>query len=318
MSLYRFISLKISNLRNDTWLIIFSIILATVFWLFATLSNIYSETLEYKVSYKNLPDNIVLTNPPINKIQLDVKGKGWNLILSHLKQRKSVKIDLQALKLRPYILTKYLLKEINHQFSNDYEIIDVVPDTIFFPFEKKIVKKIPVQFKSEISFAKQFDLADNILIEPDSIFIEGPKNIIDSTHSWPTTTLKLQELKNKVDTNLLLLKSPVFAVKLSTNKVKVHLTVEEFTESKISIPIDIIQSNKTTSYVIYPKKIIITYQVPLSKYENVLPALFKSEVNLDDLTSSNTTTLPINLKYSPDFLKRIQFEPKFVECIKYE
>ena len=66
-------------LKTDRAILMICISIAFVFWLMTKLSYSYKDSIVVNLEYQ-IPDNKVFTNPPAQHLEVDIEGKGWDLL----------------------------------------------------------------------------------------------------------------------------------------------------------------------------------------------------------------------------------------------
>jgi len=301
--------------------------LSSLFWLLTSLSKDYSEVIRIPVDYQNLPKDMLVINKPALYVEAEVKIFGFDLLWYWLQFDKAeLLVEATPNKMRNiirngekihFVLVNEKKNRIVGDFDNQFQILNLSPDTLFVQLVPLFSKKVPVKLKAEILFEKQFGMVDNPNLLPDSILLSGAKKTIDTINAvhteleiWKnlsesvTATLQLQ----KFDENLL--------VQFSENQVEVELNVVEFTEGRITLPVKIIAENPQRVKV-FPQQVDLTYQVPLAAYENIKTEQFQVSVNVPQSASQELLRLTVNVDGQPSHVRQIRVNPPQVEFIRH-
>ena len=81
----------------------FFLLLAAAAWLGQALNETYVASIEYPVKYTNLPPNRMLSQPPLERLTLQVQADGYTIISSRLKYKRPLSYNINAFAL--YSLT---------------------------------------------------------------------------------------------------------------------------------------------------------------------------------------------------------------------
>ena len=298
--------------------------LASLFWLLTSLSKEYVDEIRIPVTYQNLPENLLIVNELQHEVNAEAKGFGFNL-LWYWMNFEQVEILVNA---NPKELTRttrngeyvhyYLTDSKSRSLFSDQDdqliIQDISPDTLYVKFKPKFFKNVPVKLNADISFDKQFGMVENPIIEPDSVFVSGLKEEIDTIKFITTELQSWNSLDESLSADVKLLcyeNSPL--VHLSESFVSVALNVVEFTEGTVSIPLNIVSQNPG-SIKVFPSTVEITYQVPLAAYEEISSEQFQASVVINDL-EENQIRLTVNVDRQPTFVKGVRVNPSQVEFI---
>ena len=315
-----FIKTLMHNRKLGVFLIF--VILSAMFWFLTQLEEEYVTRISYPVEYRDMPeDKIVVGNLP-SHMNLEVRGKGFQLLeykfthalnplVLHLKayNMEEEQVDTP----RYYIVTQSAAPRIAQQLSQEVEILDISPDTLFFEFAEKITKKVPVAPDLSYSFANQMMLKNSIQIEPDSVNISGPSSVVDTVDRVYTRHHSFEELQNTAKLKLALKKNHR-QLEFSISEVRVTIPVERYTEGQVEK--EVIVENQPDSVLVrtFPQAVSITYLVGLSKYEQVIPELFRAVVDYDDVHNGKER-LRVKIDKAPDYLKSYTYTPQQVEYI---
>lgn len=251
---------------------VFYIILTSIIWLLIELSKTYTSSAVFKVEYKNLPADKLLQVEPISKIDVAIKGPGFDLLKFKLRAQK-VNFRLNNLSRKGnsyYFLPNSQLSRINTQIIGDIELLLIANDTIFIEIGNNISKKVPVVSNVEINFKLGYNFIENLKFEPDSITISGTEKYIDSIKEVFTSFYKLDEVYEYIEKEITL-ETPQTNknIKFSHNKVKLLGEVDKFTEGKIKIPVIVINEPDNIKVNPFPKEIEIIYQAGLSNFNEI-------------------------------------------------
>lgn len=265
---------KFLDQRTITFL--FSLLISFGLWLLIKLSDDFQTDNRIELRYQNYPINKVLTNKPDSLLQIKTINNGFD-ILGHLlfKSNQSIPINFayaKHLKTRNgvqtyYILSSSLHNQIADKFSTAEEILSVRPDSLIFAFEELTSKQLPVKPQLEWSLNPRFKQYKNMQLIPNKVKVFGPASILNKIDSIPTEKIKLEQVSQSIDT-LLHLKLKDSRLNIQPKNVKLVIPIEEFTEGKIKLPIQI-KASKNLNYKIFPPDAQLTYQVALKDYSKV-------------------------------------------------
>jgi len=208
--------------------------------------------------------------------------------------------------------TRQISNKIVNKMNISEEIVSISPENIYFRFEILSGKKVKVIPDLDLTFAQQYQFSDSVQIIPDSVTINGPKNVINKIRYIETESINLQNVSES-QTVISQLKLPESAnnLKLVPTEVEVSFTVDKFTESTIEVPIKYFHEN--TRIKTYPENVILTYLVSLKNFNRVDIDMFKATVNYSD--DINSRKLKVEISHSPSFVKITKIEPEEVEFL---
>ena len=172
------------------------LVLAVVAWVAVTLSHTYNFKVKQVLAYKNVPKKRAFHSLQSDTVDVTVKGTGWQMLFSKMNSMNSaIKVDLHSLEYEDYVLLSDQVKAINKSKEYKHEIISFDPDTLYFDFSHRRVKRVPVKLVMSLKYQQQFAQSDDIIIKPRYITISGPSNVIDKISFWKTDSLKADILE---------------------------------------------------------------------------------------------------------------------------
>lgn len=295
---------------EDRFIFLASMLLSGMLWLLITLSQTYSTQVTVPVSYANLPSDKVLAHPLPDKLLMYVKSSGINLLWYFTLSGRVVQIDYNRLFGRK-VNTFNLVNQFSAQLSN-VEIQEIKPDTIYFVFEKKAEKRVPVKMNYDITTNPAFDLK-TVLGKPDSILVTGPASFIDTLTQWPSNVVKYRHINQNYSGKTDLLQPALSSVILSAYAVDYTVTVEEFTEKTLSIPIEKLNLPADISLFMYPQNATVVFQVGISEFDQIEPYYFKAVANFEKTDFKTEKQVPVLLVEKPINVRNVRFSPQVAE-----
>lgn len=308
--------IKLNKTERRKVAVFFSCLAISVLaWLFFALSNQYEYNIKTVVDYTNLPQNKAFHPLQSDTVTLQIEGTGWELLFSKMNLiPQTIKVNLKALASRNYITFSEQLKSINRSLPPQQRIISVLPDTLYFDFSSRSVKKVPVVLLYQIKFDRGFNISDSVAITPSYVTVTGPKEDIVNIERWDTDTLHAKQTKTAINTRITL-RQPSKNITIYPSTVDVQVPVSEFTEKSFDLPIAVINNGKNAGVKLLPSKVRVTFLVSLNDYAGITRDDFAAIVDLDNWSKRNYKELPVVLKESPPFCKILKMEPDMVDFI---
>ncbi|MFH0864710.1 MAG: hypothetical protein V1904_00845 [Bacteroidota bacterium] len=314
---------KPKNVRKKLYIFLFCFIVSSFIWLIIKLSDEYSEVHSYPLVYSNIPDGKVLINETDTVLTINLKSKGFRMLYNSMFfKSQTIVVDIAQIlhkiknsKNGYFILTDDITQATGEQIHQQNNIISISPDTLLFSLVDKYSKKVQVKTMMNITYAQQFGLSDSMIVFPDSVLLNGPKEIIDSIQ-YITTVAKT--LGNVSSSQVLMLNFPDSKEKLVSIKpgsVSVYVPVDKFTEAKAEVPVVISGSEKNLSVKTFPEKVTVTYVVPLSKYNKIDAGRFSATADISKAKSANAKKLKVEITKQPSFVRILKIEPEKIEYI---
>ncbi|MDB5019020.1 MAG: hypothetical protein JWQ28_147 [Pedobacter sp.] len=309
--------IKLTKIERKRFLTVISCLLLAIFgWLVMALNNKYVYTAKTVLVYKNFPQNKAFHPLQSDTVDLQVEGTGWQLLFARLRVNPpSISIGLDKLNNKDYILFSEQLSNVNSQLETSQKIISVKPDTLYFDFSKRKVKRVPVKLISSLNFAKQFGIADDIEITPNYVTVSGPQREIDKIKEWRTDTLKIDNMQNTTVTRIGMMQNKLKNVIIFPGSAEIKIPVDEFTEKTLELPLKVINNPEYYSVKLYPKKVKVTFLVALSSYQQINEEFMEASVDLSEWKDMHHQQLTIKLTRFPEFCKFVKMSPEKIDFI---
>lgn len=308
--------------RKKALIFAFFLTISIVIWLLKALEKNYTTQIDYPVRYRNFPDDKTLIGELPDHLKLNVYAHGYVLLQHKISSRYiPLVISVNSFTLKPmrerdsgffFLETRFLKDYIDKQLSSEFEILEVRPDTLVFPFAEVVEKRLPVEPNFDFQLEQQMILKQSPVIQPDSIMVTGPDYIMDTMQNIYTKDKDLGIISGDKEIDIGL--QSVKHTTLSPERVNVKIEVERFTEKTLSVPITVTAAPDTLNVITFPRQIALTCQVGLSNYERIQPGMFTATVNYADIEEGQTR-LEVKLIKRPEFVRSIKYNPKTVEYL---
>jgi YbbR domain-containing protein len=292
------------------------LVLAVFAWIFTVLSNPYKYAVKEVLDFKNTPQRRAFHSLQSDTVNAIINGNGWEMLFSKMRPwNKSVTVDLRTLEDKSYVVLSSQLDDINNRRASNQQIVGFNPDTLYFDFSNRKVKRIPVRLISDIKYQRQFYQSGSVSLKPAYVIINGPSNIIDKITEWRTDSLKLDSVGETINANVNL--QPVKEGNLSVYPKSVHVAipVDEFTEKTLEIPVKLINNRDYEDVKIFPAKVKVTFITSLSNYSETDEDFFEATADLELWRTHGYKVLPVVLTRIPQYCKIVRTDPQNVDFI---
>lgn len=288
-----------------------SMLAAALLWLFISLSQTYTTEVSIPVVFTNLPDDKALLQPLPDKMDLFVRSQGAYLVWYFTLKNMRLQIDYRQQPANRSIPAINYLRTLQQQMPR-IEITDIKPDTIYFKFDKKSEKLAPVKIRYDITTNPAFDLK-TVAANPDTILVVGPASVVDTIKYWQTEQITYRDIKQTYEGVIALTKPHLPTITISANAVKYKVTVEEFTEKTLSIPIEKHNVPPKAPVFIYPQNANVIFQVGISEFDQIEPYYFKIAADFTGINLQTDKRVPLKLIEKPINVRNIRISPKMAE-----
>jgi hypothetical protein len=193
--------LNILRFNRRNWrAVVLCIFAATVFWFLNALNKTYTTNINFPLSFDYDHENFVPVKSLPRHMRINVTGPGWDLF----KRSTGVKVAPLEIPLeRPAEVKKIVGSNLPVFFSSQVEGLQinfVLTDTLYLDLEPKAGRWVSLRMDSvQNNLKKDYGLAGEVSILPDSIFIEGPARLIANFKEPFQLTLR----KRNIDENFM-------------------------------------------------------------------------------------------------------------------
>ena len=315
--------------KRRVYIFALCLLFSALFWLFSKLTQETSATFNKYIQFKEFPEGLVAASQSDSILHYRVETSGLRLFSAYFfRPADTLRIPVEGL---PVIQRK----GINVHVITDNQIMDILtenmegpavvsnirPDSIFLELVPSERKKLPVHLNADIQYAQRFRPYGTIRVEPDSVWISGPKTLVDTLHYLTTARWESGPLRESIQTTVALLKpADIRSVELEKYEVDVEIPVTEFTESSIELylKIDCPDEYATTEVRLFPNSVRVIYLVSLRDYASVVPQMFSATVVCPQVQPTTDGRLEVVVEKHPPFVDVIAIKPSFVEYIILE
>jgi hypothetical protein len=185
---------KVDKFRNQLSVFLACLIISIFLWLLVHLSKEYFYTTEYRLNYTQVPWNMNMLSCSDSVLILTIRLQGYEFFSEQFFRRKKRECDvsLRGMKMKigddqvtGYLLTRGIARDIAERTAYPLEIFTTSPDTIFFTFDKKVIKRLSPVKITPLNVDRS---ADTVLIPHDSA--QGKIQRLQVNKKDPTPEMK--------------------------------------------------------------------------------------------------------------------------------
>ncbi len=319
----RFFSYKFYSKANQkilTYLVFVAI--ASIFWFLNKLGSEFTTTIDFPVAYVNLPENKVIVNELPQSLHLSVSSFGFDILRYKLSPEPyplvidvaSFSKNIKSQRVRDFKLpTRYLKESINKQLASEFNVMEIMPDTLIFHFSQTIDKKIPIKPNFKLTFANQCLLDGEVQFIPKTVTVTGPGSILDTMTYIYTQAMEFNNLDKALEQSVEL--EVDSKLKLNNKNVVAIIPVSKFTEVSFDVPVTAINVPDSLRLITFPGIIRLSCLVSFNQFNMMQPGDFLVQVDYQEITNQIGAKLPLELGLAPTGARNIVFAPQSVEYI---
>ncbi len=309
-----------NRLNRKISIFLFCLAFASIFWLLNALSKNLTLDIQYPFEYEYFSDRQVVVNKPTKTLKIFASGSGFNLLGQYLVfNREPLTVSLTDLEVDENgfatVATASLADEISNQLGSHIQVQSVYPTEIRIQLADKAVKMVPVKVNHDFVFPPQTRLKDSIIASPKMIKVSGPQGLLDSI-SYIETILLKRNLNSSIQLSDVALNVPFEKglVTLSPNKIDLNIAVEEFTESTLSLPIQVDNLPNRINFSVLPSSVMIKFLVPLELYDEITAENFIASVDYGEVNRGKSR-LNITVTQKETQVEIITVQPERAEFL---
>lgn len=295
---------------------LFFLFFAVVIWIFVQFSKQYNEVIDIPVKYVNVPPDKLITedNPRVVKLRMVDNGFkiGWISLLPptlSIDVSRANQIGDQLV----YIFDEHR-DEIQTQLNIGFENTRFVNDVLTIDFQQKKEKKVPVFSNISVDFEAGYAATQPLVLSPDSVRVSGPDEVMDTLTRLYTRPLNLRKVKSDMSGKVAIDTSQLRNLTLYRSQISFSLEVERFTEGNVKVPVELKNVPDDLNVVIFPKEILLFYQVNLKEYNKVTASDFRVVADFSDVDESRDFLIP-EIRQQPDFVTNLRLNEKRIQFI---
>jgi len=207
------------------------------------------------------------------------------------------------------------VKDILASELNQTNILAIFPDTLFFRFSERKVKKVPVIPVLDMHgkfFEAQYMLNGDVQVIPDSIIISGAASIIDKYDGVFTDPVSLNGVNDTINMDIRL--NIIDQVAYSQQRVKLIIPTDRFTEAEMNLSVSTFNVPDSLQLRPIPGQVRVNFRVCLSNYGRAQknpPGLY---IDFMDI-STGLNRLPVMLLDTPSYISNIKISPAELEYL---
>jgi YbbR domain-containing protein len=197
-----------------------SLIIATSMWFFVMLSGRSNVSIDVPIQFINLPQELEIVEPPVS-VKVNIEGP--SSIINGMKEDElRAVVDLKDTRAGRAVFS---LSQKNIKLPETLVVTGLDPETISIKIEERLKKTVRIKPAVTGLPEKGFVISD-IVVEPESVTIEGPKSVISKIKKVKTEPLDINginsDLKYRANLNI-----SNTHIKKDVNKVVVHISVKK-------------------------------------------------------------------------------------------
>lgn len=304
------------NKRSVFTFLIF-LAISTAAWLLVKLSENYTTQTTFHLQFVEVPADQWISSPE-QLVKMSLTTDGFHTLRYKMirEQKRVVVIDLNEVPFRQEsgstysFSSQYVAEKVADRLDISPSDVVVNDSKIYFGLEQLKAKVVPVVLRSDVKTQRQYGVYGIPVLEPASVTVFGPNEVIDTVHSVHTEVLSKSNV-NESFSETVSLDLLDGKIQSNINSVQVDVEVEKFTEWDIEVPIRIDDSLKVR---FFPETMTVKCLVAMKDYATVTPEDFSVAVDVQQLLSMQPL-LDVRLASWPKTIQVLNTRPDKVEYL---
>ena len=303
--------------KHSAFTFLVFLVISTAAWFLVKLSEDYTTQTTFWLQLANAPaDQWVLSDKQQVKMSLNIDGFHVLRYKMIREPKRFVIINLDEVSYRQEssdsysFSSQYVAEKVADRLDINASDVTMNDGKVYFDMKPLKSKVVPIVLRSDIKTQRQFGLYGIPTLEPASVTIYGPDEVIDTIRSIKTAML----VKNNVSdgfsesVGLDLLDG---MIRSNTTEVKAVFDVDKFTEMDVEVPIRVGDSLRVR---FFPETMSVKCLVAMRDYASVTPESFTVTVDRQQLEAMQPL-LDVSLASWPPTVQVLSTRPDKVEYL---
>ena len=291
--------------------------ISTAAWFLVKLSENYVTQTAFRLQFAEVPaEKWVSSDELSSKMSLNIDGFHTLRYMMIREPNRLVTIPLDEVSYRlengnTYSFSsQYVAERVAERLDINTSDITMTESKVYFTMDELKSKVVPVAFCSDIRTQRQFGLYGIPTIEPASVTIFGPEEVIDTVRTVRTMKVSKDNISESFSESVAL-DMLNGRIRSNTKEVKVTVEVEKYTEMDVEVPIRVSDSLKLR---FFPETMSVKCLVAMRDYASITPESFTVAVDRQQLKAMQPL-LDVNLASWPPTVQVLSTRPDKVEYL---
>lgn len=293
------------------------VVISAMAWLVVKLSEDYTIQTQFRLRIEEVPADKWLSTPE-QTAKLSLTTNGFHTLRYKMmrEQKRVVSLPLDEV---PYRLESgttysfsslYVTERVAEMLGVNANDLTMNDAKVYFNLDSLKSKLVPVKLRSDIRPQRQFEVYGIPVLEPSTVTVYGPEEIVDTLKSVATLTLSKHNVSSGF-TEMVSLNLLDGQIHSEVKMVKATVQVEKFTEADVQVPL----AQPDSLHVrFFPDAVTVKCHVAIKDYPNLSPDLFRVVANEKQL-SALQPLLDVSLTVWPPYVQILNTTPEKVEYL---
>jgi len=265
---------------------------ATVFWFFNALNKNYSANINFPLDFDYDQASYIPVKSLPTSVRMNVSGLGWDLF----RKSSGLKVPPLVIPLeKPTEINKIVGSTLPALFSTQLEGLQinfVLVDTLYVDIDEKARRKFNLKVDSVWRYLNHdFGVVNEIKLVPDTVWVEGPKKIINALPDVITLALP----QNNIDGDFIGEVEIIFPnndlIKRDPPIVEISFDVEKQMEINDRVRVKIINApRQRTAFNV--SEVNCTFRLPVSLVKTLSVDSLEAIIDLKEVPNGRHKIVP--------------------------
>jgi hypothetical protein len=301
--------------KHSAFTFLIFLVISTAAWFLVKLSENYVTQTTFRLQMEEVQaDKWISSDEQSVKMSLNIDG--FHTLRYKMIRDRVVTIPLNEVSYRlengnTYSFSsQYVAEKVAEKLGINASDITINDAKIYFTLDALKSKVVPVVLQSNVTTARQYDIYGIPTLDPSSVTVYGPQEVIDTIKTVRTEPLVMNNVSQNFNATLPL---DLLGGRIHSNvkEVKAEVQVEKFTEMDVEVPIKMTDSLKMR---FFPETMTVKCLVAMRDYASITPENFAVAVDKQQLKAMQPL-LEVRLASWPPTVQILSTRPDKVEYL---
>ena len=301
--------------KHSAFTFLVFLVISTAAWFLVKLSENYVTQTTFRLQMEEVQaDKWISSDEQSVKMSLNIDG--FHTLRYKMIRDRVVTIPLNEVSYRlengnTYSFSsQYVAEKVAEKLNINASDITMNDAKIYFTLDALKSKVVPVVLQSNVTTARQYDIYGIPTLDPSSVTVYGPQEVIDTIKTVRTEPLVVNNVSQNFNATLPL---DLLGGRIHSNvkEVKAEVQVEKFTEMDVEVPIKMTDSLKMR---FFPETMTVKCLVAMRDYASITPENFAVAVDKQQLKAMQPL-LDVRLASWPPTVQILSTRPDKVEYL---
>ena len=293
------------------------LIISTAAWFLVKLSEDYSTQTSFRLRFADVPTDQWVSSDE-QSVNLSLNTDGFHT-LRYKMIREPYRFVTISLSEVPYHLengntysfsSQYVAEKVAERLDVNAADITMNDGVIYFTMDPLKSKVVPIAFRPDLKMQRQYGLYGIPTIDPATVTIYGPEEIIDTVRAVRTVMVSKTNVSESFSESVPL-DMLGGRIRCNTKEVRVTVEVEKYTEKDIEVPILVADNPKLR---FFPETLSVKCLVAMKDYATIVPEDFTVAIDKEQLEALQPL-LDVRLASWPNTIQILSTHPDKVEYL---